>query len=268
MTGELRKPIFVLSIIIIIVVLLVEISFVSPTRVAGFLPGFLTGRADIPLGDQIEAFSPEQKAKLDEVRNEKADELGALQEDIQGFGVPYLAFVDAILVFTLVLMALSTLINKALHAKIQGCLTVIFAILLILGAILALFIALGKLILMVSMFLSFPFGTIAYLIIYGSFPSAAGNAVLSLLFILKVVFSVVLLLAHQRFVENKGLVLFLIVSFICGIIVSFLYGIVPGILVSITDAIAGIVVAIIAIILAIILIIGAIISIILALKPL
>jgi hypothetical protein len=165
-------------------------------------------------------------------------------------------------------MALGTIINKALHAKIQGCLTAVFAILLILAALIALFIALGKAILMVSLFLSFPFGTIAYLIIYGSFPREAGNAVISLLFILKVVFSVVLLLAHQRFVENKGLVLFLIVSFICGLIVSLLYGIVPGILVSITDAIAGIIMAIIAIILAIILILGAIISIVLALKPL
>jgi hypothetical protein len=268
MSGELRKPVFILAFLIIVVVLLVELSFISPTLVAALLPDFLTGGAEIPISDQFGALSPDQQARLEALRIEKAGELDSMQQDIEGFGIPYLALIDAILIFTLALMALGTLINKALHAKIQGCLTAVFALLLILIALPALFIALSKLILMVSMFLAFPFGTLAYLIIYGSFPSAAGNAMLSLLFILKVVFSVVLLLAHQRFVENKGLVLYLIVSFVAGIVISLLYGIVPGILVSITDAIAGIVVAVIAIILAVILILGAIVSIVLALKPL
>jgi hypothetical protein len=91
--------------------------------------------------------------------------------------------------------------------------------------------------------------------------------VLSVLFSLKILFGVVLLVAHQRFLENKGLVIFLLVSFLGNVVVSFLYGVMPGILVSITDAIAAIVVGILAIILAIVLAVGALISIVLALKP-
>ncbi|HEX7974334.1 MAG TPA: hypothetical protein VF498_07990, partial [Anaerolineales bacterium] len=87
------------------------------------------------------------------------------------------------------------------------------------------------------------------------------------IFTLKLVFGVLLLLAHQRFIENKGLVVYVLVAFVANLIVSILYGIVPGILVSITDAIAAIIVIIIGIILGIILIIGAIISIVMALKP-
>jgi hypothetical protein len=64
--------------------------------------------------------------------------------------------------------------------------------------------------------------------------------------------------AHQRFLQNKGLVLIIATSLIASIIVSFLHGLVPLFLVSITDAIAGIVVAIIAVIWGIFFLIGSI----------
>ena len=164
-------------------------------------------------------------------------------------------------------MAVSLVIPEAVHARIQGILTLIFSIVVIITAMVAIGVALAKLLLMVALLLSFPFGTLAYLIIFGSFPREAATAVVSLLFILRVWFSLLLVAAHQRFLENTGLLIYTLAAFIASLVVSFLYGFVPGILVSITDAIAAIVVAIIGIILAVILLVGAIFSILAAFKP-
>jgi hypothetical protein len=144
--------------------------------------------------------------------------------------------------------------------------TLIFSILLILAALILLFIAIAKLILMVTLFFAFPFGTIAYLIIWGFFPRGETTVLLALIMFLKLVCGVFLLLAQPRFVQNKGLVLLGLTSWICNIVCSFLQGIVPVILVSITDAIAAIVFSIVAIIWAIVLLFGSIPGIVRALQ--
>ena len=74
--------------------------------------------------------------------------------------------------------------------------------------------------------------------------SIAGLAgvLLGLIMTLKFGFAGCLAFAHQGFLKMKGLVLIVLTSMLAGIIVSFLHGLVPGILVSITDAIAAIIV--------------------------
>jgi MFS superfamily sulfate permease-like transporter len=49
---------------------------------------------------------------------------------------------------------------------------------------------------------------------------------------LKIPFGVCLVLAQQRFRQNKGLVLMVLTFFVATAIVSFLHGLVPGFLVS------------------------------------
>jgi hypothetical protein len=78
---------------------------------------------------------------------------------------------------------------------------------------------------------------------------------------LKIGFVVCLVLAHQRFLQNKGLVLIVLTSLLANLIISFLHNFAPGILVSITDAIGAIVVGILAVIWAIVLLVFASISI-------
>jgi hypothetical protein len=104
------------------------------------------------------------------------------------------------------------------------------------------------------------FGTIAYFAIWAHFDTSGAQAALSLIMTLKIVFAVCLVLAHQRFLQNKGFVLIIITSFVSNLIVAFLQGLVPGFLVSITDDIAAIIVCILAIIWAIVYLIGGIIS--------
>lgn len=104
---------------------------------------------------------------------------------------------------------------------------------------------------MVALLLAVPFGTIAYLAMFGSFDRSGATVALSLIMTLKLFFAGCLVLAHQRFLENKGLVLLILTSLLATLVIGFLQGLVPGILVSITDAIAAIVVGILALLWAI-----------------
>jgi hypothetical protein len=183
-----------------------------------------------------------------------------------GLAIGYMALVDGLVLFTLALMAAGLVVPDRIQGRVQGVATLIFSILLILAALILLFIAIAKLILMVTLLFAFPFGTIAYLIIWGFFPRGQTTAILALIMFLKLVFGAFLLLAQPRFIQNKGLVLLAFTTWICNIVVSFLHGIVPGILVSITDAIAAIVLAVVAIIWAIVFLIGSIPGIVRALQ--
>jgi hypothetical protein len=180
--------------------------------------------------------------------------------DAPGLGIPYIALVDGLLAYTLVMMVLTFVLNANVQAKLQAILTLILSFFLVLGSIALIFVALAKLLLMIALFFAIPFGTIIYLAIWGAFPKGAAAAVLSLLMLLKIIASICLPIAHQRFLVAKGLILMILTSFLCMIIVSFLHGIVPTPLVSITDALAAIIVGIIALIWGIIVLVGAIIA--------
>lgn len=258
-----RTPFFVIALLLMLVIVLIERSQVDPAWVNRLLTGFLQQRQNVQVDAFFDLFPPKQKVQLDKLLAEKADEAREkLNEDIEGFGIPMLQYVDGVLLFSLALIGLGLVLPAVVQVKIQGCLTLIFAIVLLLTALVLIFLVIAKLIVMVSLLLSFPFGTIAYFFIFANFPRGASVALLGFLFSLKILVGILLLLAHQRFIENLGLVLMVLTSLVANIIVSLLHTIVPGFLVSITDAIAGIVVLILAIIWAIILIIGAIISII------
>ncbi|HRW03852.1 MAG TPA: hypothetical protein P5121_02080 [Caldilineaceae bacterium] len=255
-----RTPFFVVALLLMLAIVLIERSQVDPRWVDGLLRGFLP-QTQASVDAFFDLFPPEQKAELDELMAEKADEAREkLTPDIEGFGIPTLQYVDGVLLFSLALIGLGLLLPATLQVKLQGCLTLIVGLVIFLIAIVLIFVVIAKLIVMVSLLLSFPFGTIAYFFIYADFPRDASLALLSFLFGLKLLVGLLLLLAHQRFLENLGLVLMVLTSLVANFIVSLLHGIVPGFLVSITDAIAGIVVLIIAIIWAIVLIIGAAIA--------
>ncbi len=193
--------------------------------------------------------------------------LAVLVEAGSGFtvsGLFYLSVLDALVLFTILLVAAPLVISHRLHGRIQGIATFIVSLLMLLGSIAMIFAALGLLMLMVSLLLAIPFGTIIYLGEYGSFDRPA--ALLSLAMALKLAFSVLLILAHQRFLENKGLVLIILTSFAGTILLSFLHGIFPRFLVSITDDIGAIIIAVLTLIWALFYLIGAIPAIIKALR--
>ncbi len=248
--DQLRTPFLILAIVLIFIAVLIE----TGTALPGVLPSNPSRVTDFQ----------QLPASVTAAANEHPNEVARLssQEHPPGLGIPDLALLDSIVLFTAVLMGIALLLPERLLGRIQGIATLIFSLLLIIFAFRQIFIALGLLILMIALLLSIPFGTITYLIIYGSFNRGGAAIALSLILLLKFGFSGSLVLAQQRFLEDKRLVLLILTSLLCNIIVSFLHGIVPGFLVSITDAISAIIIGILAVIWGIILLIGSIISII------
>jgi hypothetical protein len=237
--GRLRIPFFVIGLLAMLLVVLVEIG------------------ASLFLGGQ------DVTGELLAQAGELEVELPGRQPDAEvsappGRAIPYLALIDVVALFTIGLMAAGLLLPHRLHGRLQGGVTIIFSILLILTALVLLVIAIVEVITMVALFFAFPFGTIAYLIIWGFFPRGQATGLLAVLMFLKFVFAGALLLAQPRFIQNKGLVLLFLTSLVANVVAGFLHGLVPGILVSITDDIAAIIFAIVAIIWAIVLLIGSI----------
>ena len=231
MLDTLRKPLFLVALILIALVVLFEIG-------ASYFVGIDPTASVVP-----DPSMPKPGAAI-----------GAL------------AYLDGLLLYTVFLMGSSLLVPESLQSKLQGIVTLIVSILVLLGAIVTIFIVLAKLFLMITLLLAIPFGTIVYFAVYASFDTTGAAVALGAIFTLKVAFAVCLVLAQQRFLQNKGLVLIILTSFVGGLVISFLHGLVPGFLVSITDAIAAIVVIILAVLWAIFLLIGSIPAIINALR--
>ncbi|HYF01609.1 MAG TPA: hypothetical protein VEJ18_21990, partial [Planctomycetota bacterium] len=128
------------------------------------------------------------------------------------------------------------------------------------------FVALALLILMVSLLLAPIFGTAAYFAIYGDFDRGRAAGLLSAFMLLKLVAAACLVLAHPRFLQNKGFVLILLTSLLAHVVTAFLHGLPPGFLVSITDAIAGIISAVLAAIWGLVLLVGSLPAVVKALR--
>ena len=160
-----------------------------------------------------------------------------------GLGIPYSPLLDGLLLFTIVLMALGFLLPERLTGRIQGVATLIVSILIGALSFVLILAAIAALIEMVTLLTVVPFGTIVYLILYGTFDRSGAAVALSFIMTLKLFFAGCLILAHQRFLENKGLVLLILTSLLATTIIGFLQGMVPGVLVSVADAAAAIVVS-------------------------
>ncbi len=273
---SMRKPFFLAALILLVLMLLVELGSLPfihrPTVPAS---GSTLNLQDMKsaLGQTAQYLPEKQRQQLSTALDEiGADDLNQAVSQAQGqgrppgLGVPYLALIEGLLLFTIGLMAAGMLYKERIQARVQGIATFVFALCMLLAAIGLLIAAIAATLKMVGLLLSVFIGTIIYLIMYGSFDRTASLAVLGILMVLQLGFGVCLLLAEQRFLQNKGLVLLFATSVVANLIVGFLHVLVPGILVSITDGIAGIVVAIIAIIWSVVFLVGSIPSILLALR--
>jgi hypothetical protein len=251
--GDLRTPFFILGLIALILATLTE---------AGPLLGggppldrqALTAAVREQLREEDpEAGESEVKATVDDLIEARRD-----NEPAPGLGVPSLALLDLLVCVTVLLMGLALLLPGRIHGRIQGVIMFITGILVALAAIALIFGSFILLMTMVSLFLAIPFGTLAYLAIWGFFDTGTASVLLSLSMFLKIAFAVLLVIAQQRFIQNKGLVLIILTTLIATFVVSFLHGFPPGILVSITDALGAIIVGILTLIWAVVLALGSI----------
>ncbi|MEU5831170.1 hypothetical protein ACGFKZ_24815 [Micromonospora tulbaghiae] len=242
--GELRKPFLLLALLAVALVVGVELGAAALTG-GGDASGALrdsAGRLGVELGD-----------------------VGAVSEP-SGRGVGYLALIDVVALWTTGLFCLSLVLPDRMQGRVQGVATLVFSIVLLLVSLVLLIVAFVELTVMVSLFLAPPFGTLAYLAVWGFFPVGDAAVLLGLALLLKLVWAGLLLAAQPRFLRNKGLVALALTTLLCTVVLQFLHGLVPVILVSILDDLGAVVFAVVALIWALVLLIGSIPAIVKAIR--
>lgn len=217
------------------------------------------------LGARIASLQADPAAVPDGVSQDDLDDLDANDfgdgsVDPPGLGIPYLALPIGLLLAIYVLMALSTVIGHRANALVNGFVNLVGGIVgLIVGIVLAI-IAFVALVTMVSLFLAVPFGTLAYLAVFGFFNVGASSVALGLVLTFEIAALVLLVVAQQRVLGNKRLMVFAFLAVGLTFLTLLLHSIVPVILVSITDALAALITAIVGAIWGLLMVIGGIIS--------
>lgn len=246
-SDALRRPPFIVALVMIVLALLVELG--SPWLVGG-------GAAPV---EQLNA------SFLSDDLDDDIAVIGSVEQP-PGRGIPAMALLDGVLTFRIALMGAALVIPARILGRGQGCLTAILCILLLLGGIVSLFSLIVELSLMVGLFLSSPWGTIAYLAVWGFFPRADAAVILSLLLFLKIAMVIFLVIAQPKFLQIKALVALVLTSLLANLILAFLHGLMPNPVRSIADEIGAIVVVILGLIWAVLMLIGSIWGIVKALR--
>jgi len=251
--DQLRRPFLILSVVAIVLAVLLCIGSGLVTKPPSFPERVNQAMQDGPVIQMLVA----QGVDLDDA----AEELNNTQgEDPPGLAIPDLALINGILLLVLILTSLPLLVGDRATGTVQGIISIIGGLIGLIGGIVLAIIAFTALILMVSLFMATPFGTLAYLAIFGSFNTGASAAITGTVMVLQIAGAILLILAQERFLKSKGLVLLFATAILLTFVVSLLQSLVPGILVSITDAIAALVVAIVGAIWSLVVLIGGIVS--------
>jgi hypothetical protein len=263
MGGGLRVPVFLVAVALSAVAVLIDLGTLA-----------LPPQARQPGASAVSTIcvAPSAPASCSTAAGRssmtaQAEQTQLTQPPRPGLGVPYLALVDGVVLLVLALMAAAIVVPARIHGRVQGAVGLVASVIVILAAIAMAVRALGQLVLMVALLLAIPFGTLVYLIIWGSFDRTGAAIALSLLMIVKIAMAVCIAIAHESFLKDAGIMVLVAGALIANLVVSILHGAVPLFLVSITDAIAAIVVAIVAIVLAVLCAAGSIVSILRALSP-
>ena len=177
-----------------------------------------------------------------------------------GYAINALALIDGILLYNLIWMLLSVVVPRSVTGRAQGIVTLILSFFALLGTILLIILAFTLLMLMLALLVAVPFGTIAYLAIWGHFARGAAATTLALAMILKIAFLILAVIAHQRFLQNKGLLVLTAVSLGLTWLIGFVHAFLPIFLVSIGDQLMALVICIVAAIWLLLLLIGSIIA--------
>ena len=213
--AGIRKPLLWVATAITFVVVLIELGATEmlPAPVsAAAVPGLLS-KSSYPSGDPA------------------------------GWGIPYLAMIDGLLCYALLMMALSVTVSAAVQTRFEKIATLIGSLLYVLAGLAWLLTAMAMLLLMVGTVLA-PSGIAIYMGKWGAFPIGSAAGTLGAVMTLKIGAVIVLFLAHPYFAKNIPLVVLLLLSFIGTALISFLHGFVPFPFVSIADVLAALIVGI------------------------
>jgi hypothetical protein len=235
--GGLRRPLYFLAVVAAVLVVLVEAGL--PVLLLDGPPSRASTEAAIELGVPAEVLT------------------GASSEVPQppGAGIGFLAFVDGLLLFSVLMVGLSLMMPLRIYGRLQGIVTLLVSLLWVMMCLFAGLAALATLMLMIGLLVSAPFGTLAYLAIWGSFSTGQAAVVLGLLLFLKICFCVFLVLSQPRFLQVKGLMALVVLSVVLQLVLGFIHGFLPGPVVAIGDHLWAIVTAVVALVWALVMLI-------------
>ncbi len=224
--GEVRRPLFLLAALALLLAVLVEAGSGlavggGPAGPVGALAGGVPG-VEPDMVEGVAADSP------------------------PGNGIGYLVLVDGFLLFSVLMLGFSELVSQRLYGRVQGIVTLVVSLLWLLWSLVMALAAFVLLMVMVGLFVAAPFGTIAYLAIWGSFPRGEAAAVLGLLLFLKLVFLGFLVFSQQKFLKVVALMIHVAVSFGLQLVLGLVHGLLPFVVVSIGDQLLALVTAIVA----------------------
>lgn len=252
-TDSLRKPFLVAAVLVVLVAFLscLGSSLVTgPPPFADRVNQTLSNPQTIALLDRFDIITDDARASLADTR----------PENPPGMGIPALALIEGLLLLVLLITAAPLLIGERVTGVLTGGVSIIGGLVVLLAAIATAIVSFTALMLMVSLLLSVPFGTMAYLAIFGSFDTGGAGVFTSLVLGLTLACLVLLAVAQQRFLTGKGLMLLLATAALLTFVTSLLHSIVPGFLVSITDALAALITAIVSAIWALLVLIWGIVA--------
>lgn len=218
-----------------------------------------------PLGERLTSLLADPASLPDGV---DASDVASLDQDSfaqevadpPGLGIPYLALPLGLLLVILILMVLPLIIGHRAVALVNGIVSVVTGLVATISGIVMAVVAVVALTVMVGLLLAVPFGTLAYLAIFGFFDTGTSAVVLGLVMALLLTAAVFLVVADQRVLASKRLVFFLLLAALLTLVTTILHSIVPVILVSITDAVAAILTAVVGAVWGLAMLIGGVIA--------
>jgi hypothetical protein len=164
----------------------------------------------------------------------------------KSMGATGLAFFDLLVLMTIFLIAAPLVFTNAVVGRTQGLVTFICAIFILILALIGVLASIALLYTMMSA-MSFP---PSYLAVFARFPVSDVAPFLAFAMLLKFAFCGLMLLAQQKFIENRGLVIIVAMSLGGSALLGFLHAM-PRIIVYVTDDIGAIILFIVVLIRAI-----------------
>ncbi len=174
------------------------------------------------------------------------------------FATMSLALIDGLTLWTIALFATATLVRQSVHARVRSVISPLFYLLMLVVSVIMTLASLAALFAMLTLFLAAPFGTIVYLIKFGSFGSTGVMVTLGFATLFRFAALICLLLSSWRFLKNKTLIGLIATGYVLALIAGLVFGILPGILHAIVDAGLAIIFGIVAAIWSVILLVRSI----------
>jgi len=151
-------------------------------------------------------------------------------------GLSALAVFDLLVIMTVALIGAPFLLSHATVGRTQGVATLVISVVILGSALLILGLALA---LLFTMLASLPL----YLLFHwNSFPLPKAYGLLSVAMLCKFGFTACIIVSHQKFLTNTGLVVIVLTSLLLTMMLSVLYGM-PRVIVIVTDDLGAIVIA-------------------------